>query len=93
MRLATTLLVWCALAAGVAGELLAAWAGWPSLATGIGIGLALLVALTFMRLGSSTGLVPVFALAGVFWLCVLLGLGSMDALTRHNLSVPQRTQP
>ncbi len=93
MKPAATLLVWCALAVGVAAELLGAWMGWPGVATGIGLCLAIVVALTFMRLGSSGGLVPVFAVAGVFWLCILLGLGSMDTLTRHNVSVPQRTEP
>ena len=59
----------------------------------VGIAMALLVALTFMRLGSSRGLVPVFALAGVFWLCVMLGLGSLDSFTRHDIPVSARTQP
>ncbi len=93
MKPAATLLVWVVLVLGVLAELLAARIGQQGAAAFIGIGLALLVALTFMRLGSSTGLVPVFAVAGVFWLCVLLGLGSMDAMTRHNISVPQRVEP
>ena len=92
MRLGGTLLVWLVLAFGVAAEILAAWLGWQGAATLLGVLLAVLVALTFMRLGSSAGLVPVFAVAGVFWLCVLLGLGSMDTLTRHDISVPQRTE-
>ena len=56
-------------------------------APGIGIAMAVLVALSFMRLGSSRGLAPVFALAGVFWLLIMLGLGSLDPLTRHDLPV------
>ena len=57
----------------------------------IGIGMAVLVALTFMRLGHSRGLVPVFAVAGVFWLCVMLGLGCLDSLTRHDIFVSPMT--
>jgi cytochrome c oxidase subunit 4 len=52
----------------------------------IGIGMAVLVALTFMRLGGNRGLPAVFALAGVFWLFVILGLGGLDSFTRHDLA-------
>ena len=92
MRAASALLVWFALLLGVAAEFLAARLGYPGVAPFIGIALAVLVALTFMQLGSSTGLVPVFALVGVFWLCVLLGLGGLDAATRTDIVVVQRTQ-
>ena len=91
MKPAPALLVWLALVLGVAAEILAARLGWPGVAPFIGIALAVLVALTFMQLGSSTGLVPVFALVGVFWLCVLLGLGGLDAATRTDVPVPQHT--
>jgi hypothetical protein len=53
----------------------------------IGIAMAALVALTFMRLASSRGLPPIFAMAAVFWICVMLGLGSMDPFTRHDIPV------
>jgi molybdopterin-containing oxidoreductase family iron-sulfur binding subunit len=48
-------------------------------------------ALTFMRLGSSRGLTPAFALAGVFWLCILIGLGSLDSFTRHDIGISALT--
>ena len=57
----------------------------------IGLGMAVLVALTFMRLGSSRGLTPAFALAGVFWLCILIGLGSLDSFTRHDIGISALT--
>jgi cytochrome c oxidase subunit IV len=41
-----------------------------------------LVALRFMRVGTGPAIVRVFAIAGLFWLLILLGLGSMDPLTR-----------
>ena len=35
---------------------------------------------------------PIFALAGVFWLAVMLGLGSLDAFTRTDVPVAMRTR-
>lgn len=58
----------------------------------IGIAAAAVVALTFMRLGSSRGLTPIFAIAGVFWLCVLFGLGTLDPFTRHDVPAPTLTE-
>ena len=54
----------------------------------IGLLMAVLVAVGFMRLREAPGLAAVFALAGVFWICVLMGLGSMDPATRHDIPVP-----
>jgi cytochrome c oxidase subunit 4 len=41
-----------------------------------------LVGFVFMRVRSGPSVVRVFALAGLVWLTILLGLGSMDPLTR-----------
>jgi cytochrome c oxidase subunit 4 len=41
-----------------------------------------LMALMFMRVRSGVAVVRVFAIAGLFWLTILLGLGMMDPLTR-----------
>jgi caa(3)-type oxidase subunit IV len=51
----------------------------------------LLVGICFMRVGESGLLGRFFALAALFWLMVLLGLGSMDPLTRtmHPVSVTE----
>lgn len=40
------------------------------------------VALAFMHVRHGPGVNRAFALAGLFWLTVLLGLGMMDPLTR-----------
>ena len=40
------------------------------------------VAVVFMRVGSGPTIVRGFAVAGLFWLILLLGLGSVDPLTR-----------
>ena len=59
----------------------------------IGSTMAFLVALTFMRRRDSQGRVPVFAIAGLFWLCVMLGPGSLDSFTRHDILIQPRVNP
>ena len=49
---------------------------------------ALLVLLFFMELVRSSGLVRAFAVAGFFWLLILLALTSADYLTRRDVSAP-----
>ena len=89
-----TVLTWLGLIALVGCEfLLSRFAATSGVVPFVGIGMAVLVALTFMRLGSSRGLMPVFALAGVFWLCIMLGLGSLDSFTRHDIPVNAPTGP
>jgi len=44
--------------------------------------MAALVALQFMRVQHGIAIVRVFAVAGLFWLTILLGLGMMDPMTR-----------
>lgn len=86
------ILTWLGLVALLAVEFfLANVPGLRFLVPFIGIFMAILVALTFMRLASDRGLVPVFAIAGLFWLCVLLGLGTLDSFTRHDIPAPQLT--
>jgi cytochrome c oxidase subunit 4 len=61
-------------------------------AMAIGGAMAVIVALTYMRLTRSKDVSSAFALAAVFWLMVLLGLGSMDSATRHDISVSAHTE-
>lgn len=56
-------------------------------APAIGFGMAVVVALGFMRLISESALPRVFALAALFWLIVLIGMGSLDSATRHDIGV------
>ena len=87
------LAVWAVLMALVGVEFIAARVVWlRAINPAMGLGMAVLVALTFMRLGQGRGLVPVFALASLFWLGVMLGLGSLDSFTRHDVNVGQRTE-
>ena len=58
----------------------------------IGLAMATLVALTFMQLARMPGLPAAFALAAVFWLMILMGLGSMDPVTRHDIPVDSLTE-
>lgn len=45
--------------------------------------MVVLIAIFFMHLLRAPMIAKGFAVAGVFWLIVLLGLGMMDPLTRH----------
>ena len=92
MRLAPVVLTWFCLLVLVGVEFGASRvpAG-AAVAPFIGVAMAMIVAMTFMRLASAPGLAAVFALAGVFWLAVLFGLGSLDSATRHDVPIPMRT--
>jgi cytochrome c oxidase subunit IV len=57
----------------------------------IGVAMAGLVAFVFMDLRRSNNLARIFALGGVFWLIILLGLGILDPVTRVQFAVPQTT--
>ncbi len=48
-----------------------------------------LVALMFMGIRAAPSIARGFAIAGLFWLTILLGLGMMDPLTRTVLAVTQ----
>lgn len=52
-----------------------------------------LVGFGFMRLRRFGAITHIFALAAVFWLVVLLGLGSMDPFTRTEYPVRVTTYP
>ena len=49
---------------------------------------ALLVLIIFMELKRGSGLVRAFAVAGFFWLLILLTLTSADYLTRRDTNAP-----
>lgn len=53
---------------------------------------ATIVALIYMRLIWQKDVSAAFALATVFWLMILLGLGSMDSMTRHDIFVSVQTE-
>ncbi len=48
-----------------------------------GIAMAAVIGFGFMELRRSDPLAPILALAALFWLSVLLGLGTMDPMTRQ----------
>ena len=80
------LLVLLGLEVGVARLL-----GWGDVAPLIGLAMALVTAVTFMHAGEGPAIIRVFAFASMFWLAVILSLGSMDALTRVDHPVVMRT--
>ncbi|HTV78317.1 MAG TPA: hypothetical protein VMF03_08670 [Steroidobacteraceae bacterium] len=52
-----------------------------------------LVAAGFMNVLEGPAIVRAFAIAAMFWLLVLLGLGSVDALTRVDYAAPSPSIP
>lgn len=88
------LLVWLSLIVLVGVEVLAArLAGGGLLPVLVGLGMALVVLLTFMNLRAAPTLGIVFAAASLFWILVMMSLGSMDTATRHDIPVAARTEP
>jgi len=90
-------LVWLALMALLGLELGGSLAGLGHAFSGLlllpaGL-MVVLVGLYFMRVRESGGLARFFALAAIFWLVVLLGLGSIDPMTRHDYPVPVTQYP
>ncbi len=46
------------------------------------------VSVGFMEVGRGPEAIRLFFAAGLLWLCILLGLGSLDPMTRINYYVP-----
>jgi caa(3)-type oxidase subunit IV len=49
----------------------------------LAIAMVIVVAVMFMRVESGPGTNRIFAMAGIFWLAILLGLAMMDPMTRN----------
>lgn len=45
------------------------------------------VGIMFMQVKRGPAIVRLFAVAGLVWLCILLGLGSLDPMTRTDVHV------
>jgi cytochrome c oxidase subunit 4 len=56
--------------------------GWRPLLLLPACSMAALVGVMFMDVRRGPALVRIFAIAGLFWLAILLGLGMVDPLTR-----------
>ena len=86
-------LAWVLLLALLGAQVAAALAhaGWVAgLLAPLMIGL---VVFLFMDLGRASALSRIFALAGLFWLVILVGLTSVDFLARHDYPTPMLTRP
>ncbi len=86
-------LAWAVLLALLVLQVVAALAhvGW---ATGLLAPLMIgIVAFLFMDLGRASALSRIFAMAGLFWLVILIGLTSVDFLARHDYPTPMLTRP
>lgn len=69
----------------------ASHAGW--LAWGAAPLMVLLVACVFMHVTRASALSRIFAITGLFWAAVLLGLGSVDYVFRRVTPAPSLTSP
>jgi hypothetical protein len=61
---------------------------WRPLVMIPGVLMVLVVSIGFMEVKKGPAIVRAFAVAAIFWLLVLLALGSADPLTRTNYYVP-----
>jgi hypothetical protein len=87
-------LQWLALIALIGVELVLMLLRLGPVAPFVALGMAAIVILGPMRLREAPTLAHVVALAGVFWLVVVLfGLGTLDPLTRHDLPTHFRSEP
>ncbi len=59
----------------------------PATASVFGVAEAMVVVVAFMRIRSGSPLMHIFGAAGLFWLVVLLALGSLDPATRTDFPV------
>jgi len=86
-------LAWAVLLALLVLQVVAALAhvGWAAgLLAPLMIGI---VAFLFMDVGRASALSRIFAMAGLFWLVILVGLTSVDFLARHDYPTPMLTRP
>ena len=65
----------------------------PAAASLFGLVAAGIVVVMFMRIREGSALMHIFGAAGLFWLLVLLVLGTMDPLTRTDAVVSMTTAP
>lgn len=86
-------LIWLILALLMGVELGGAFAGVGGLLLFPAAIMVLLVGFYFMRVQESGRLARFFALAAMFWLLVLLGLGSLDPMTRIDYPVAVTRYP
>lgn len=52
---------------------------------------ALIILAVFMELTKASNLVRIFAAAGFFWLCILLGMPAVDYLSRRDERVTEQS--
>ena len=88
----TLALTWLGLMLLLAAEIFGAvthrgWLAWAAAPVMIA-----LVATVFMHVTKASAIARIFALAGVFWMVVLLGLGSVDFFARRDYPAPQLTR-
>ncbi|WP_246376740.1 hypothetical protein [Gluconacetobacter aggeris] len=79
---------WGMLVLLLAAELAATWAGDGIAVCVVAVLMVLVIVLGFMQILRGPPLAIIFALGGLFWLTILLALGSLDSFTRTTVPVP-----
>ena len=87
------LAAWNALVVLLAAQVAAALLHWGHVTPLLAVVMIAIVLVAAMRLPRGSYLSRLFALAGLVWLIILIGLGSMDSFTRTDVPVPQLTRP
>lgn len=78
---------WGVLLALFMGELAIATTGFGPGICATAVLMGLVIVFGFMRITQAPPLAAIFALGSLFWLAILLSLGSLDSFTRTNFSV------
>ncbi|MBB2200870.1 hypothetical protein [Gluconacetobacter tumulisoli] len=78
---------WTMLVLLLAAELVAARAGLGAVVCVLAVLMVLVIVLGFMQILRAPPLAIIFALGGLFWLAILLALGSLDSFTRTTVPV------
>ncbi|MBB2203856.1 hypothetical protein [Gluconacetobacter takamatsuzukensis] len=84
---------WGMLVLLLAAELAATWAGYGIAVCVAAVLMVLVIVLGFMQILRGPKLAVIFALGGLFWLTILLALGSLDSFTRTTVPVPGPALP
>ncbi|NHO33910.1 hypothetical protein GOB85_15310 [Acetobacter sp. LMG 1636] len=75
-------LCWSMLLLLLAGEIVATQSGLDRMICALAVLMVLIIVIGFMKIFQAPSLAIIFAVAGLFWLGVLLMLGSLDSFTR-----------
>ena len=86
-------LAWLGLMLLLGIEVVAAVSGAGWLAWAVAPVMIAIVVLAFMHVARESALARIFAITGLFWIAIMIGLGGADYAARRPVPAPQRTIP